>query len=148
MLTCKACGVVSDPEEIEALKARPCEVCRTMGEYWEEINQVPVMAGMNFYLDEKGEPKEAKTLGEWCRGFEKAERQLERTKIGRVTVSTIFLGLNHRWGDGPPILWETMVLGGRFKGRMDRCAGSREQAGAMHAKICAMVRSGKWEDAE
>ena len=27
-----------------------------------------------------------------------------------VRVSTIFLGLDHRWGDGPPLLFETMVF--------------------------------------
>jgi hypothetical protein len=25
-------------------------------------------------------------------------------------VSTVFLGMNHQFGDGPPLLWETMVF--------------------------------------
>lgn len=25
-------------------------------------------------------------------------------------VSTVFLGINHRWGSGPPLLFETMVF--------------------------------------
>lgn len=28
-----------------------------------------------------------------------------------VTVSTVFLGINHQFQDGPPILWETLVFG-------------------------------------
>jgi hypothetical protein len=31
---------------------------------------------------------------------------------GAVTVSTVFLGLDHAWGDGPPMLFETMIFGG------------------------------------
>jgi len=29
-----------------------------------------------------------------------------------VSVSTVFLGLDHSWGDGPPMLFETMIFGG------------------------------------
>ena len=29
-----------------------------------------------------------------------------------VRVSTVFLGLNHSWNGGKPILWETMIFGG------------------------------------
>lgn len=36
-----------------------------------------------------------------------------RTQITpEVTVSTVFLGLDHGWGKGPPILFETMIFGG------------------------------------
>jgi hypothetical protein len=28
-----------------------------------------------------------------------------------VSVSTIFLGLDHQWGNGPPMLFETMTFG-------------------------------------
>lgn len=30
---------------------------------------------------------------------------------GEIVVSTIFLGLDHSFGQGPPRLWETMVFG-------------------------------------
>lgn len=29
-----------------------------------------------------------------------------------VRVSTVFLGLDHCWNGGKPILWETMIFGG------------------------------------
>jgi hypothetical protein len=42
----------------------------------------------------------------------KGERILGHTQVGRVFVSTVFLGLDHNLsGDGPPVLWETMVFG-------------------------------------
>lgn len=36
-------------------------------------------------------------------------RRVKLTKVGPVTVSTVFLGINHQFGDGPPILFETMA---------------------------------------
>ena len=30
----------------------------------------------------------------------------------KVRVSTVFLGLDHQWGNGPPLLFETMIFGG------------------------------------
>ena len=27
-----------------------------------------------------------------------------------VRVSTVFLGLDHNWGDGPPLLFESMIF--------------------------------------
>ncbi len=55
-------------------------------------------------------------------------------------VSTVFLGLDHNFGDGPPILWETLVFGGPMNGQQTRCAGSREQAEAMHEKMVQLVK--------
>lgn len=36
-----------------------------------------------------------------------------KTRVGLVEVSTVFLGLDHRYcgDDGPPILFETMIFG-------------------------------------
>lgn len=44
----------------------------------------------------------------WCRYF--MDRQVGNTKIGNITISTVFLGLDHNV-DGTPILWETMIFG-------------------------------------
>lgn len=48
--------------------------------------------------------------GEWSQPIE--ERRVGRDKAGDYTVSTVFLGLDHQFGDGPPLLFETMVFGG------------------------------------
>lgn len=37
-----------------------------------------------------------------------------------VTVSTVFLMINHSFGDGPPILFETMIFGGENDQWQDR----------------------------
>jgi len=50
----------------------------------------------------------------WARWFENANRRVDWTQVtSEVTVSTVFLGIDHRWsGKGPPILFETMIFGG------------------------------------
>ena len=77
----------------------------------------------------------------WARWFE-AFRWVEQTKIGEdVRVSTIFLGLDHNYTmKGPPILWETMVFGGKHHHYQQRCSGSMEQAEAMHRDVVKMVK--------
>jgi len=79
----------------------------------------------------------------WAMWFEKAEdRVVKQEFIGDSKVSTVFLGLDHNFEpDGPPILWETMVFDGKLDREMDRCAGNREQAEAMHARMAQRVRA-------
>lgn len=36
--------------------------------------------------------------------------------VGDVEVSTVFLTIDHQSGNGPPILWESMVFGGPSDG--------------------------------
>ena len=52
------------------------------------------------------------------------------TRVGRVQVSTVWLGLDHRFGEGPPIIFETMVFGGVDDGEMERyCTEAEARAG-------------------
>jgi hypothetical protein len=64
-----------------------------------------------YILNEAGEPVAEPDLMAWGRWFETAGRHLADDEVGDVRVSTVFLGLDHRFGDGPPVLWETMVFG-------------------------------------
>lgn len=49
------------------------------------------------------------------------ERVLEQVDINGITVSTVFLGLDHRFSDdGPPILFETMIFGGEHDQYQER----------------------------
>ena len=44
-----------------------------------------------------------------------------RRRARRICVSTVFLGLDHAFqSDGPPVLWETLILGGVLDGSMWR----------------------------
>jgi hypothetical protein len=46
----------------------------------------------------------------WARWFETADRHVACDYVGPIYVSTVFLGLDHSWGRGPPLLFETMVF--------------------------------------
>jgi hypothetical protein len=50
-------------------------------------------------------------LLEWARDFEDLEKKIVRqeTLANGYYVSTVWLGINHQWGDGPPLIFETMV---------------------------------------
>lgn len=81
-------------------------------------------------------------LMEWASWLEKAraERVVAKTEISDgVRVSTVFLGLNYRFGEGPPLLFETLVFGGPWGGEMERCSTWAE-AEAMHAQMCETVK--------
>ncbi len=47
---------------------------------------------------------------EWAQWFEKGNRRVAETDIGGVKISTVFLGLDHQFGQGLPLLFETMVF--------------------------------------
>ena len=57
---------------------------------------------------------------------------------GKIRVSTVFLGIDHRFGTGPPILFETMVFGGSSDGMQWRYS-TWEKAEDMHWEMCARV---------
>lgn len=68
--------------------------------------------------------------------------RVAETVIGGTSISTEFLGLNHRFiGSGPPLLFETMIFGGRLDNFQDRCS-TWDEAEAMHAEAVALVRQG------
>jgi hypothetical protein len=56
-------------------------------------------------------------LMEWARRFEDVNsRIVAKIELNGVIVSTVFLGCNHQYGDGPPLLFETMIFGGPHDG--------------------------------
>jgi hypothetical protein len=83
----------------------------------------------------------------WARWFEdhRDEKRVALDHIGESKVSTVFLGLDHNWGEGPPLLFETMVFGGPLDDETERYS-TYEQAEAGHAAMCERVRLGKGTD--
>lgn len=68
---------------------------------------------MDKYILEGKIPVPAKNLLEWALWIEEGHEQrvVAQETIGKYWVSTVFLGLDHRFGDsGPPLLFETMVF--------------------------------------
>lgn len=49
----------------------------------------------------------------WATWLDDADRVVKQEDVGALWVSTVFMGLDHNFGDtGPPILFETMIFDG------------------------------------
>lgn len=86
------------------------------------------------------------SLIEWTRWMEHADRRVCDTTIDDVMVSTVFIGLDLGIGEGPPIVFETMIFGGKFNEWQDRCA-TWDEAIKMHDRTVAMIRADSVIDA-
>ena len=74
-------------------------------------------------------------LEAWAQWFEAADRVVFRTEVGASVVSTVFLGVDHQFGDGPPLLFETMIFtDGDGGNEMWRCSTWLE-AEAQHGRM-------------
>lgn len=80
--------------------------------------------------------------GKWM-GTGDQRRVAHDQPFPNVRVSTVFLGLDHRFGShGPPILFETMVFGGEFNNLQERyCTWDEAEKG--HAEILQRVLTAK-----
>jgi hypothetical protein len=95
------------------------------------IQEMPV-----YMLSDSGVPYEQPDFHAWAKWFETFQ-PVKVELIDGQRVSTVFLGISLC---NPPLLWETMVFGGKLDHFQFRCAGSREQAEAQHEKVCGMVK--------
>lgn len=95
-----------------------------------------------YVLDESNKPKPVADVIEWSDWMKTHPNRIAYDKVGEAEVSTIFLGINHRFTeDGTPILWETMVFNGPLAGECSRYT-SHSMAIAGHAATVARIRSG------
>lgn len=105
----------------------------------------------SYILDADGAPVRCDDTAAWGEWFEQAslsgDRVVARDEIGRYTVSTVFLGLDHDFtGRGPPVLWETMIFADDGYDDLD-CAGEMQRYSALdaarlgHARIVRELRA-------
>jgi hypothetical protein len=73
-----------------------------------------------WYILEGRKPKKV-GLNDWAKFIEKFSNKIvkQERKYG-VRVSTVFLGLDHSWNVGPPVLFETMIFGGELDGYLGK----------------------------
>lgn len=93
----------------------------------------------DFFKLEGKEPVRVADCLEWAKWFESFDRCIARDEIHDAVVSTVFLGLDHRFGDGPPLIFETLVFGGHLDGQMDRYS-TWDEAATGHLAMLAHVR--------
>ena len=80
----------------------------------EKLDEFEQRAGADFpdlgprHFDRQGKPM---TLADWAEAMEDAEyRVVANDVVESWEISTVWLGLNHGFGPGPPLIFETMVF--------------------------------------
>ena len=91
------------------------------------------------YILEGRTPVVCDDLLKWGAWFETADRHVLQTVQDDVRVSTVFLGLDHSFGNGPPLLFESMVFGGPHDQELMDRYSTWEEAEAGHSKMCSAV---------
>lgn len=86
----------------------------------------------NRYIEIDGIACPEPDLSKWSEWYDTADRVIKKTELHFGRVSTVFLGLDHNFdSEGPPLLYVTLVFGGRHDGYMDRYS-TRAEAEAGH----------------
>ncbi len=93
-----------------------------------------------YYILKDKEPEQA-PMDVWVRWIIYSENKtVQLTKIQDVKVSTVFLGIDHAFGYGNPILFETMIFGGKHDQYQERYS-TWDEAVNGHHKACKLVVS-------
>lgn len=75
----------------------------------------------------------------------RATFQVAAEEVNDVTVSTVFLGLDHGWGEGPPQVFETMTFDHRADPTCDQFCWrytTLDEAEAGHKAVVVAIRTG------
>jgi hypothetical protein len=123
---------VTDPDLIRRLEEQPPDPI------WDRID--PDRA----HRDLDGNPI---SLRQWCVLFESTGRIVAQDHVGEYYLSTVWLGIDHGFGDGPPLIYETML----FKGTRNDVETYRystwTEAEQHHAKLLEelkLIVAGSW----
>ena len=94
------------------------------------------------FYSRKGEPI---TVLEMAEAMERDKVVVQETLPNGRWISTVWLGLDHHYGNGPPLIFETMVFDreGEWTDLDQRRYSTEEQARAGHAEMVA-----KWSQSE
>src|SRR5262245_20975461 len=93
-----------------------------------------------YILDDDHQPIACEDLMVWGQWMETAHRVVEQTALPQGKISTVFLGLDHQFTNGPPLLFETMVFGGPLDGEQNRYS-TWDDAVRGHAHMVKLVEA-------
>ena len=95
------------------------------------------------YILEEKTPVLTDDLLEWAKWLENADRRVAKTTLPNgVEVSTVFLGLDHSFSEGKPLLFETMIFGGEHDTYQERYT-TWEEAEAGHQRAIELASDDK-----
>ena len=85
------------------------------------------------------------TLDEWASAFDEryGEKTVRQEHVGDLWVSTVWLGLDHQHGNGPPLIFETMVFADESL-TAEFCArySTEAEAATGHERVVAALQAG------
>lgn len=82
-------------------------------------------------------PTRCNDLIKWTNWFETADRRVAKTDKDDISISTVFLGIDHSFGGNKPLLFETMVFGGEYDEYQQRYS-TWEEAEQGHEQVCKL----------
>lgn len=87
---------------------------------------------VNYILKDK-QPVPEPDIIAWAKWFGTNKRHVAQDNVGESHVSTVFLGVDHNFIGGRPVLFETMIFGGEHDQEQERyCTWDEAEAG--HAR--------------
>jgi hypothetical protein len=108
---------------------------------------------MYYVLGEDGRTPVPAEPMEWANGFEAAKERphktpepgdgwarVAETMVGERSVSTVFLGLDHAFFGGRPLLFETMVFAGSHESEGQWRYSTWDEALAGHDQVVLLVQ--------
>lgn len=102
----------------------------------------PMQQKPNKFILDGHTPVPEHDLFKWGTWFENAENcKVAQTEVNGAKVSTVFLALNHNFGEGTPILFETMIFGNDEFEDFQWRYSTWEQAEAGHEKAVSMLKA-------
>jgi hypothetical protein len=77
---------------------------------------------------------------EWVTLFFATDRHVAHDSIGEYEVSTVWMGLDYSFGNGTPLIYETMIFGPDDLHGWQGHTPNRDAALACHDQALALVR--------
>jgi len=94
-----------------------------------------------YVLDNESNPVKTQNIEEWCEWFSTHQTQIGCDTVRDVTISTVFLGIDHNYsGVGDPLLFETMIFPPHsIDRRIMRCTTHRDAVALHEAAVRAVT---------
>lgn len=114
---------------------------RRLAQKMEEL--LPGAYSAHWILVDK-KPVQEPDLLKWGMWFENVDgRWVAEAYIRGIHISTVFLCIDYSFGDGPPVLFETMAFGGVLEGTQVRYC-TYDEAMKGHMEVCAAAMKTNW----
>ena len=90
------------------------------------------------YYDRQGRPISAE---DWVKPVYRSReyKRVAEDHVGDIYISTVWLGFNHQYGEGPPLIFETMIFGSGDHDEWYRRYSTEAEAKAGHVAAVAWV---------